>query len=738
MSVGVGSDVPRWFFLGRCSMLDPSIGSHGRGRTRSKKGSVGTEAAKGDKPARTRAEDALGTWKVAQRVARFATSTPHGWSVRIGIHGPWGTGKTTVLNFVEELVKPEHVVVKFSPWGYEDQESLWRAFVGKVYSAAESAGIEVGGAWERLKRVRGTVGELANVAAGFAGVDIGGVDILNKMLSFGPGDLASLHEGLGSRRLVVLIDDLDRSNPAVLPNVFFSLSELLALPAFSFILAFDPVVVSRALESHHPGWAEASAFMEKIIDVVFPIPAPTERQVLRLARERLSSVPYISDDVVLAAVPLLPRNPRSLTRFAQHMWALAADVERHDADELSVDALLRSQLLRIEFPALAHLLFGDREKLRDLWDPHEHSDSRRRIEILLGEAKVAPLDVERARALVESVVFTDLLLVPENTIYAAYLAERSPSITRRELKERLGSVLEGRSWELPRWLNEVSETHGRDEESVVEDIFRAATDYRQILLGQAADCRTDDELKRYVEEAGNLRQLIRALAFDAEGFVGDVPALRPEHFGYLLRKLEEFSHFQNRPVYARERAAELDLAEEICRRTSLPISELLAQLRLWDTPLGVNEDEVTGIREHLKLALSERLREYLLLGLSVPGRYRGILASSAASQATRSVLLSADGPLSDGPFREDLRRALSPIASDEAVYGNAWEFLDLLRTETRAPTNRGAVNSLWFKDAARILLQAVGQRPVQPRMVGSLRLFEEALGISDSSPSEQT
>jgi predicted KAP-like P-loop ATPase len=54
-----------------------------------------------------------------------------GKSLTIGLHGPWGSGKSSLLNFlIEELSKdaPNLVVERFNPWNFSDQNRLLTSF----------------------------------------------------------------------------------------------------------------------------------------------------------------------------------------------------------------------------------------------------------------------------------------------------------------------------------------------------------------------------------------------------------------------------------------------------------------------------------------------------------------------------------------------------------------------------------------------------------------------------------
>ncbi|MBV7336974.1 KAP family NTPase [Chloroflexi bacterium TSY] len=58
----------------------------------------------------------------------------------VGLFGPWGSGKTNLLNMLHEKLDkedPRHQIrtVWFTAWKYDRQDALWRAFILRVLFA---------------------------------------------------------------------------------------------------------------------------------------------------------------------------------------------------------------------------------------------------------------------------------------------------------------------------------------------------------------------------------------------------------------------------------------------------------------------------------------------------------------------------------------------------------------------------------------------------------------------------
>jgi predicted KAP-like P-loop ATPase len=87
-----------------------------------------------DAAVRRREDDFLNRWPLAKEIYGIAITGPQDWSVRVGIYGEWGTGKTSVLEFISEMAKQDgQILVRFNPWEHSTKDSLWRSFVLTVF-----------------------------------------------------------------------------------------------------------------------------------------------------------------------------------------------------------------------------------------------------------------------------------------------------------------------------------------------------------------------------------------------------------------------------------------------------------------------------------------------------------------------------------------------------------------------------------------------------------------------------
>jgi predicted KAP-like P-loop ATPase len=195
-----------------------------------------------DSAQRLKKDDDLGRWRFAAEIAEVIRSTPADWSARIGIFGKWGEGKSTILHFLEEMLKPEgNIVFSFTPWAVQKLDELWEEFGNTLLEALEADKLEVESPWKGMTRkVQEKLGAtvLPDVAQGAA--DLLGKDkvyksalgLVGKWLKPDGAQVKKIREKLGDKRVIVFIDDLDRASPELLPKLLLSLREILDLPGF--------------------------------------------------------------------------------------------------------------------------------------------------------------------------------------------------------------------------------------------------------------------------------------------------------------------------------------------------------------------------------------------------------------------------------------------------------------------------------------------------------------------------
>jgi hypothetical protein len=96
-----------------------------------------------DTPINDPSQDLLHRGPIAERIADIILKRPGPDALVLALHGPWGSGKSSVLHLSKGLIKamqPDAIILDFDPWFFNDDESLIRNFFSTAFLALERAG----------------------------------------------------------------------------------------------------------------------------------------------------------------------------------------------------------------------------------------------------------------------------------------------------------------------------------------------------------------------------------------------------------------------------------------------------------------------------------------------------------------------------------------------------------------------------------------------------------------------
>jgi hypothetical protein len=260
-----------------------------------------TEHFADDTPIRRSEEDRFGRWPFAERIAHVLSTRGEKSSLAIGIYGPWGDGKTSVLNMIAGVLErsPDVLCTRFNPWHFEDEPRLVRAFFDTLAGAFQQLPQRAGEDVATLLTGYGRRLAAPMVVGDAGGGPVAAPQSADTMLS--TAALDGLKERINSRlatlgrRIIVLVDDVDRLGRGGI----HVLLKLVNLPAsfdtVAYVLAIDADVAARALgERYAEGGVEAGRqFLEKIIQVPLHLPDAT---VADLQAACLSGISVVIDE----------------------------------------------------------------------------------------------------------------------------------------------------------------------------------------------------------------------------------------------------------------------------------------------------------------------------------------------------------------------------------------------------------------------------------------------------------
>ena len=260
-----------------------------------------------DQPISDRHRDLLNRFAFADRIAELLDHLPTKVGLVVGIFGPWGSGKTTVLNLLRSgLRKNDSVVVRdFNPWRLTDESKIFPSFFSVLSDAIKkrpSTKMErlrdwVGRRWRQVWKViklilrmwKPSVADVADellkafgaVAAAGDSVEleIQRNEIVHQLRHF-------------NKRIVVLVDDIDRLDKGETQLLFRVIKACADFPNVCYILAFDYKMVAKAIGERYGAGSEESGrkFLGKIVQVPIELPPPAREDLRKLTLDQLNTV----------------------------------------------------------------------------------------------------------------------------------------------------------------------------------------------------------------------------------------------------------------------------------------------------------------------------------------------------------------------------------------------------------------------------------------------------------------
>jgi hypothetical protein len=572
-----------------------------------------------DSPLLRREQDDYNRWPIATGISNIIGSAPLLAATRIGLDGRWGEGKTTILNFLQtQQLSRGNVVVRFSPWGVHTEADLWREFSKTLRAALAQQGFPLTPSrrlWMWLKERAGSIKSIADstfqgaklgakIAIPGAGaasaegirsllISLASSPVVRRFFSITAVDIERLSSSLGDRRVVVLIDDLDRTDPSLIPTLLLNLRELLDFPRFVFVLAFDRHIVAKALHFYNAAWGDSGEkFLEKIIDFPIALPSPTTSQILALAQHQFASLaPFVSREVIEDIAPLLPSNPRRVKLFVRLISGVFKEAMRHDPEELDWPSILVFFLIRIESEPFALWLIdqiddeGSDEGLAWLHGFSDDNEDKQRFRDRLGRAfkDLSPEVCERLMNLIDAWRSRRPMLVGELLAYQLTFFTQPHAITWGEFKSFFREWLAGRGISLA-WNFIVRSASQRDlpRTMVAREFFETVIMYYGVLLERAANTEPAVEHRQIIEDASALLDLLRTVYFKGLGYFGPDQFQTSKAWASILKTCLSWIHFRTNPGEPELRAREASFLEDACKGTSRP-EAMLEVLRPWQS-----------------------------------------------------------------------------------------------------------------------------------------------------------
>ena len=256
-----------------------------------------------DQPIREPDEDALNRQPFVDKIAELinnytkanAGKNTHDGLV-IGLEGPWGSGKTSILNLLEkklEALDSDYLIKRYDSWLTLDRTSIAVEFFKTLeYDAVSGSTAE--------KSLKYDVKEIAKETAHQIGKF--GLSFSIPLLKIKPDwehvfddvplwkQKKDIEEILSKskRYIIYMIDDIDRLRNEDIAFVMQLVKNIADFPKIIYILAYDHDIVNKAL--NHTDGDNGRDFMEKIVQVPIQMPMFSEQDLLNYFGKELRKI----------------------------------------------------------------------------------------------------------------------------------------------------------------------------------------------------------------------------------------------------------------------------------------------------------------------------------------------------------------------------------------------------------------------------------------------------------------
>ena len=317
-----------------------------------------------DHPSRT--TDELDRSPLAARIKDVIVKLrPDDQGFTISIEGRWGEGKSWIIDKLKTELGVSAQVVEFNPWLVGNRDSLLTEFFSCLSSQLKEATAT------KLKKLMSSYAKRLSKAAQGSGNEkvatAGSVAVAVLREKSELESLADLRSQLADqlkllpRKIIVVIDDVDRLAPAEVVEVIRLIKAVGELPNVIYVVALDPEYVESALRN--AGHGQYDNYLDKIIQLRVPVPPLRYPQKWKLLRQQLDG--YWESTMISAApggkdaceyrlgqlassIAKVIENPRDIKRI----WNRFVFVEPACRGEVNPIDLLALQAIYIKAPNL--------------------------------------------------------------------------------------------------------------------------------------------------------------------------------------------------------------------------------------------------------------------------------------------------------------------------------------------------------------------------------------------------
>lgn len=211
-------------------------------------------------------------------------------SFTLAIEGQWGSGKTSLINLVENKLKEKNqIIMHFTPWMVTSFEQLIKYFFKEFNQVLiHNSTIFQGPKAEELKKdLKKFLSFIApdSIEIGTEGAKFN-FNIKDKFFNTKEKTIYELKENINKnlceleQKIIIIVDDIDRLTDNETETFFRLIKGILDFDYLMFILLYDKAIVSKSLETFKRHSYEK--YLDKIVQYSITMPKIEEARYFRV------------------------------------------------------------------------------------------------------------------------------------------------------------------------------------------------------------------------------------------------------------------------------------------------------------------------------------------------------------------------------------------------------------------------------------------------------------------------
>ncbi|MNM96781.1 KAP family P-loop domain protein [compost metagenome] len=245
-------------------------------------------------------QDILDFNSKAKEIADYINSFPHDIPGAISIIGEWGTGKSTLMNFVENEIDPKRCsLIRFNPWIFSDRNQILHSLFEEIYDCIDNGFTNAKDKFleyaqklsKPVTKIATYIGQTAHgvphqlaVATSEATAEVLGQvtkSIFEKPISKRRKEVENELEIMvtgNQKKIVIFIDEIDRMFPDEVIQIFQAIKSVLDLPGLLFVVAMDNDAINDSLKK--TGISRPMDYLQKIFQHNFHLASKYQLKTL--------------------------------------------------------------------------------------------------------------------------------------------------------------------------------------------------------------------------------------------------------------------------------------------------------------------------------------------------------------------------------------------------------------------------------------------------------------------------